>query len=148
MKDKAIKRIIEIVGGVLLAIAGIFGLLFYLNIDSLKSVESNFYLMMYYTLFLIIVITVIAFLVTPVMTIFQNPKGLGKSIIFVVVLVGLVVLALLLAKGDPNSVYLINKPANLAKIVYYTEVGLYIFYFIAALSILGVLFSEVYNLFK
>lgn len=147
MKDR-LKRIVNLVGIIVIGITVVFALLFFLGMNDNAKLTSNFYILYYWTIILIAVIAVTAFLIGPILALLQNPKAIGKSIFFLVGVAVILGLAFLLAKGDPNTIFIAKKPENIASIAYYTEVGLFTFYFIAVVSIIAVIGSEVRNIIK
>lgn len=147
MKDR-LKKIVNLIGIITIAITVVLALVFFLGMSDNAKIASNFYMLYYWTLILILVVAIIAFLIGPILTLLQNPKGLGKSLIFIIGVAVILGLAFLLAKGDANSILMTKKPENIASIAYYTEVGLFTFYFVAVVSIIAVIGSEIRNIIK
>jgi len=147
MKDR-LKKIVNLIGLITIGITVILAILFFLGINDNAKIASNFNILYYWTLILTVVIAVIAFLVGPILSLLLNLKGLGKSLFFIIGIAVILGLAFILSKGDPNTIYMAKKPENIASIAYYTEVGLFTFYFIAVISIIAVIGSEIRNIIK
>ncbi len=148
MKNTLIKRIAQISGGLALAISVALAVIYYLGIGDDAKLSANVDLMMNWTVVLLIVVVVFAFLISPILSILTNPKALVKGIVSIVVLAVIVGIAYSFSSTDTSNIHIIKEVPNLAQKAKITDMGLVTLYIVGGLTILSILLSEVKNLLK
>ncbi len=164
-KNKTFKLISTIVGWATLGISVILAILFYIGLANDQTISSKVLhfivvfvkkhidtvnLLMYWTIIMVILAIVIAFLIGPILSIITNPKNLAKSLISIGVLVVVVLLAYSFSSGDISTInlnYTID-PEKLKKQLVFTETGLTTFYIMLGLTFVATLVAELKGLFK
>jgi hypothetical protein len=149
-KNKTFKLISTIVGWATLGISVILAILFYIGIKNEQATASNIDLLMNWTLVMVILAVVVAFLIGPILSIITEPKNLAKSLISIGVLVVVVLLAYSFSSGDISAIklnYTID-PEKLRKQLVFTETGLTTFYIMLGLTFVATLVAELKGLFK
>lgn len=148
MKNNLVKRIAQISGIVALGISVLLAVIYYLGIGDEVKVSANVDLLMNWTLFLIIAIVALAFLVGPILSILTNPKSLMKGLVSIVVLVVIFGIAYAFSSDDTSNISIVKEVTNLGQKAKVADIGLVSFYIITGLTILAIVVAEVKSLLK
>ncbi len=149
-KNKTFKLIAQITGWITLSISVILAIVFYVSIKNETATSANIDLLMNWTLVMVILAVIVAFVLGPIISIITNPKSLAKSLISIGVLVVVVLLAYSFSTGDISTVHLnyTIDPEKLRKQLIFTETGLTSFYIILGLTFAATLVAELKSLLK
>lgn len=147
-KNKTIKLVSQIVGVAALAISVGLSVVYYLGINNEVSLNNNVDMMIKWTVLLVGIAILFAFLLGPIISVLSNPKSLFKGVISIGVLAAIFIVAYVLAKADVSTVDLYSKVDNLEGKLKFTETGLIALYIVVGLTILAVVFSEIKSLLK
>ena len=137
----------------LMALTLIFALLFYMGgvVEGTAGtryeepkVTNSF---IFYT-YILIGITLLLTIFFSIRNLILNPKGLKMSLIALGIGVVLVVIAALLADDTVLNLPHYKGEGNVPRTLRWTDIGLYVAYFLTALAIIAILYSEVSKYFK
>jgi len=148
MNNKIIIKISKIVGIVGIAVSVILGILFYLSLNNEAALSSNISLMMLWTLIVIILVVIVAFIYGPIVSLFSNPKSLKKALLSLGVLVVIFFISLLISSKDTSSINLSYEIKGLEQQVFWTDLGMKMMYITSGLTILAIIYAEIKNLLK
>ena len=152
MSEKS-KKLTVYLSWALMLITVVFAILFYLGgvVEgtagtrySEPKVTNSF---IFYT-YILIGITVLLTVFFSIRNLILNPKGLRMTLIALGVGVVLVVIAALLADDTPLYLPHYKGKGNVPRTLLWTDIGLYVAYFLAALAVIAILYSEISKYFK
>ncbi len=103
---------------------------------------------MNWTIIMIALAVIVAFIIGPVVSIISNPKSLVKGLVSIGVLVIIVVIAYTMSSGDTSTIHLSYHIPNLQSQLIFTETGLLSLYILFAITVLAVIVAETKNIFK
>jgi hypothetical protein len=98
--------------------------------------------------YILIGITVALTLFFTVRALVLNPKGLKMTLVAVGVGAVLVVIAALLADDTVLNLPHYKGKGNVPRTLKWTDIGLYVAYFLAVLAVIAILYSEISKFFK
>ncbi|MFC2123914.1 hypothetical protein ACFLU5_03800 [Bacteroidota bacterium] len=106
--------------------------------------EGNIVDIMIYVAYALMGVAVIAAIVMPLVNSLGDPKSLLKGVIGIVFLLIIYGIAYVISQGDVTSVYMkFGVDAAMSKMVGASIISMYI---LVGLSVLGIVFSEIYKL--
>jgi len=147
------KKLTVYISWALMAVTLVFALLFYVGgvVEGTAGtryeepkVTNSF---IFYT-YILIGITLLLTIFFSVRNLILNPKGLRMSLIALGIGVVLVIIAALLADDTVLNLPHYKGKGNVPRTLFWTDIGLYVAYFLTALAIIAILYSEVSKYFK
>jgi len=147
------KKLTMYISWALMALTLVFALLFYVGgvVEGTAGtryeepkVTNSF---IFYT-YILIGITLLLTIFFSVRNLILNPKGLRMSLIALGIGVVLVIIAALLADDTVLNLPHYKGKGNVPRTLFWTDIGLYVAYFLTALAIIAILYSEVSKYFK
>lgn len=152
MSEKT-KKLTVYLSWVLMALTLVFAILFYFGgvvegTDGTRYEEpliTNSFILYVYIL---IGITVALTLFFTLRALVLNPKGLKMTLVAVGVGAVLVVIAALLADDTVLNLPHYKGKGNVPRTLKWTDIGLYVAYFLAALAVIAIFYSEISKYFK
>ncbi|MDZ7634062.1 MAG: hypothetical protein U5L72_06320 [Bacteroidales bacterium] len=147
------KKLTMYLSWALMALTIIFALLFYVGgvVEGTAGtryeepkVTNSF---IFYT-YILTGITLLLTIFFSVRNLILNPKGLKMSLIALGIGVVLIVIAALLADDTVLNLPHYKGEGNVPRTLLWTDIGLYVAYFLTALAIIAILYSEVSKYFK
>ncbi len=147
------KKLTTYLSWALMALTLIFALLFYVGgvVEGTggtryeePKVTNSF---IFYT-YLLIGITVLLTLFFSIRNLILNPKGLKMTLIALGVGVVLVIIAALIADDTVLNLPHYKGEGNVPRTLLWTDIGLFVAYFLAGLAVIAILYSEVSKYFK
>lgn len=148
-----LKQLTVILSWVLMALTLIFAILFYFG-GVVKGTEgtrfeeptvtNSFIAYAYFLLAIVVLIT----LFFSIRNMVLNPKGIKVALIALGVGVVLVVFAALLADNSVLDLPHYKGSDNVPRTLFWTDIGLYVAYFLAALAFIAIIYSEISKFFK
>ena len=152
MSEKT-KKLTMYLSWALMAITLVFAVLFYLG-GVVKGTEGTRYeeplitnSFILYTYFLV-AITVLLTVFFSVRALVLNPKGLKLALMAIGILAVLMGIAALLADDTVLNLPHYKGKGNVPRTLWWTDIGLYVAYFLAALAVIAILYSEISKYFK
>jgi len=152
MSEK-INKLTSILLWVLMGLTVIFAILFYIG-GSVPGSEgtryeeprvTNLFIVFAYIL---LFITVIITLFFGLRNVVQNPKGLKLSLVALGVGIGLIGLAALLADNTVLNLPYYKGNDNVPRTLFWTDVGLFVAYFLLVLAFLAIIYSVISKYLK
>lgn len=147
------KKLATYLSWALMALTVVFAILFYAG-AVVEGTEGTRYeepkvtnSFIFYT-YLLIGITVLLTLFFSIRNLILNPKGLKMTLIALGVGVVLVIIAALLADDTVLDLPHYKGEGNVPRTLLWTDIGLFVAYFLAALAVIAILYSEVSKYFK
>jgi hypothetical protein len=152
MSEKT-KKLTVYLSWVLMALTLVFAILFYFGgvvegTDGTRYEEpkiTNSFILFTYIL---IGITVALTLFFTARALVLNPKGLKLTLVALGVGAVLVVIAALLADDTVLNLPHYKGKGNVPRTLKWTDIGLYVAYFLAAIAVIAILYSEISKFFK
>lgn len=147
------KKLTMYLSWALMALTLIFALLFYVGgvVEGTAGtryeepkVTNSF---IFYT-YVLIGITLLLTIFFSIRNLILNPKGLRMSLVALGIGVVLVIIAALLADDTVLNLPHYKGKGNVPRTLFWTDIGLYVAYFLTALAIIAILYSEVSKYFK
>lgn len=137
----------------LMAITIVYAILFYFGgvVEGTEGTRyeepkvTNSFIFYTYTL---IVITVVLTLFFSIRNLILNPKGLKMTLIALGIGVVLVIFAALLADDTVLDLPHYKGTGNVPRTLFWTDVGLYVAYFLTVIAVIAILYSEISKYFK
>lgn len=148
MKNNLIKRIAQITGWIALGISIVLAVMYYIGISDDIKVSANIDLMMNWTLILLLVVIVFAFVIGPITSILTNPKSIIKGLISLIILGAIVGVAFSMSSSDTSGIHIVKEISNLEEKAKITDVGLISLYIMGGMTILAIFISEIKSLLK
>ena len=152
MSEKT-KKLTMYLSWALMAITLVFAVLFYLG-GVVKGTEGTRYeeplitnSFILYTYFLV-AITVLLTVFFSVRALVLNPKGLKLALMAIGILAVLMGIAALLADDTVLNLPHYKGKGNVPRTLWWTDIGLYVAYFLAGLAVIAILYSEISKYFK
>ncbi len=137
-------KFLKILSYFLLITSFILGVIFYAVPTDLKeNLMTNVLLYFAYILFFA---TILAAVVLPLMNLLDNPKGLKKGLLSIVVVVVVFGLAFLMSSGKPLDAVVNPAPSVLTLKI--TDTGLIVTYILAAVSIIAIVGGGIINMVR
>lgn len=147
------KKLATYLSWALMALTVIFAILFYAG-GVVEGTEGTRYeepkvtnSFIFYT-YLLIGITVLLTLFFSIRNLILNPKGLKMTLIALGVGVVLVIIAALLADDTVLNLPHYKGEGNVPRTLLWTDIGLFVAYFLLALAVIAILYSEISKYFK
>ncbi|MCI0523010.1 MAG: hypothetical protein L0Y37_05065 [Bacteroidales bacterium] len=148
-----LKQLTVILSWVLMALTVIFAILFYFG-GVVKGTEgtrfeeptvtNSFIAYAYFLLAVVLLIT----LFFSIRNMVLNPKGIKMALVALGVGAVLVVIAALLADNTVLDLPHYKGSDNVPRTLFWTDIGLYVAYFLAALAFISIIYSEISKFFK
>jgi hypothetical protein len=147
------KKLTMYLSWALMALTLIFAVLFYVGgvVEGTAGtryeepkVTNSF---IFYT-YILIGITLLLTIAFSVRNLILNPKGLKMSLVALGIGVVLVIIAALLADDTVLNLPHYKGEGNVPRTLLWTDIGLYVAYFLTGLAIIAILYSEVSKYFK
>lgn len=148
-----LKQLTVILSWVLMALTVIFAILFYFG-GVVKGTEgtrfeeptvtNSFIAYAYFLLAIVVLIT----LFFSIRNMVLNPKGIKVALVALGVGAVLVVVAALLADNSVLDLPHYKGSDNVPRTLFWTDIGLYVAYFLAALAFIAIIYSEISKFFK
>ena len=137
----------------LMAITLVFAVLFYFG-GVVKGTEGTRYeeplitnSFILYT-YILVAITVLITIFFSVRALVLNPKGLKLALVAIGILAVLMGIAALLADDTVLNLPHYKGKGNIPRTLWWTDIGLYVAYFLAGLAVVAILYSEISKYFK
>ncbi len=152
MSEKT-KKLTVYLSWALMAITLIFAILFYFGgvvkgTDGTRYEEpliTNSFIL--YT-YILVAITVLLTLFFTIRALVLNPKGLKLALMAFGIVAVLIVIAALLADDTVLNLPHYKGKGNVPRTLLWTDIGLYVAYFLAGLAVVAILYSEISKYFK
>jgi len=148
-----LKQLTVILSWVLMALTVIFAMLFYFG-GVVKGTEgtrfeeptvtNSFIAYAYFLLTIVVLIT----LFFSIRNMVLNPKGIKVALVALAVGAVLVVIAALMADNTVLDLPHYKGSDNVPRTLFWTDIGLYVAYFLAALAFIAIIYSEIAKFFK
>ncbi|MCU0376836.1 MAG: hypothetical protein MUC78_01110 [Bacteroidales bacterium] len=148
-----LKQLTVILSWVLMALTVIFAILFYFG-GVVKGTEgtrfeeptvtNSFIAYAYFLLAVVLLIT----LFFSIRNMVLNPKGIKIALVALGVGAVLVIIAALLADNTVLDLPHYKGSDNIPRTLFWTDIGLYVAYFLAALAFIAIIYSEISKFFK
>ncbi len=148
-----LKQLTVILSWVLMALTVIFAILFYFG-GVVKGTEgtrfeeptvtNSFIAYAYFLLAIVVLIT----LFFSIRNMVLNPKGIKVALVALAVGAVLVVIAALMADNTVLDLPHYKGSDNVPRTLFWTDIGLYVAYFLAALAFIAIIYSEISKFFK
>lgn len=152
MSEKS-KKLTVYLSWALMAITLLFIIIFYFG-GVVKGTEGTRYQeplitnsFIFYA-YILVAITVLITLFFTIRALVLNPKGLKLAMIGVGVGIVLVVIAALLADDTVLNLPHYKGKGNVPRTLLWTDIGLYVAYFLAGLAVIAIIYSEISKYFK
>lgn len=152
MSEKT-KKLTVYLSWALMAITLIFAILFYFG-GVVKGTEGTRYeeplitnSFILYT-YILVAITVVLTIFFTVRALILNPKGLKLALVAFGIVAVLIVIAALLADDTVLNLPHYKGKGNVPRTLLWTDIGLYVAYFLAGLAVVAILYSEISKYFK
>ncbi|MCU0367086.1 MAG: hypothetical protein MUC30_07715 [Bacteroidales bacterium] len=148
-----LKQLTVILSWVLMALTVIFAILFYFG-GVVKGTEgtrfeeptvtNSFIAYAYFLLTIVVLIT----LFFSIRNMVLNPKGIKVALVALGAGAVLVVIAALMADNTVLDLPHYKGSDNVPRTLFWTDIGLYVAYFLAALAFIAIIYSEISKFFK
>lgn len=152
MSEKT-KKLTVYLSWALMALTLIFAILFYFG-GVVKGTEGTRYeeplitnSFILYT-YILVAITVVLTIFFTVRALILNPKGLKLALVAFGIVAVLIVIAALLADDTVLNLPHYKGKGNVPRTLLWTDIGLYVAYFLAGLAVVTILYSEISKYFK
>ncbi len=137
----------------LMALTIVLAILFYFGgvvegTDGTRYEEPNVTNSFIFYTYILIGITLLLTIFFSLRNLILNPKGLKMSLIALGIGVVLVIIAALLADDTVLNLPHYKGEGNVPRTLLWTDIGLYVAYFLLALAIIAILYSEISKYFK
>ena len=147
------RKLTVILSWVLMLLTVIFSLLFYFGgaVSGTEgtrfeepTVTNSFIIYAYILLFIVVLITIFF----SVRNLVLNPKSLKLTLVAVGVGVVLVIISALMADDTVLNLPHYKGKDNVPRTLFWTDIGLYVAYFLAVIAVLAIVYSEIAKYFK
>lgn len=151
--SNSLQRIVSIFLYVILGISVILAIWFYaggyepgtMGTSYEEPVATNTMLLWGYFLFGITALIAIIF---PIINMISHPKNAKRALIVVVIFAVIILISYALSSGTPLDLPGYKGTDNVPAKLHLVGTGLYATYILGAIAFLGILFSEIYRVFK
>lgn len=152
MSEKS-KKLTIYLSWALMGLTLIFAILFYMGgvvegTDGTRYEEPKVTNSFIYYTYILIGITLLLTLFFSIRNLILNPKGLRMTLIALGIGVVLVIIAALLADDKVLNLPHYKGKGNVPRTLLWTDIGLFVAYFLAGLAVIAILYSEVTKYFK
>ncbi|HNT93312.1 MAG: hypothetical protein H6545_08120 [Bacteroidales bacterium] len=147
------KKLTNYLSWALMALTLVFAILFYFGgvvagTEGTRFEEPKVTNSFIFYAYILIGITLVLTILFTIRNLILNPKGLRLTLIALGVGVVLVIIAALLADDTVLNLPHYKGKDNVPRTLLWTDIGLYVAYFLAALAVLAILYSEIAKYFK
>ncbi len=144
MRHDKTKLIIDIFLILFLIVSVVLAVYFYTNIDNLQVSEAPLNAFFYWAYFLLGLTVLVAFIISPLMGMIQNPKSAIKGAISLIVLLAIFAIAYSFSSTTPVELNIEVKNMDFA--LRLADTSLYSMYILGALGLLAIIVAELKEL--